>query len=99
MGAWFFATAGGNFVAGKIGEATSGGVGGEMTKANALAIYEKIGWIAFALGVAVLVVAPFMKRLTHLDTLRDADAGDDLLGQEEAGLEAQEAGVHPQTDR
>jgi POT family proton-dependent oligopeptide transporter len=33
----------------------------------------------------------------HLDTLRDENVGDDLLGQEEAGFEAQEAGVHPQT--
>ena len=34
----------------------------------------------------------------HLDTLRDDDvAVNDLLGQDEAGLEAQEAGVHPQT--
>ena len=31
MGAWFYMTAVGNFVAGKIGEAT-GGEGGEMTK-------------------------------------------------------------------
>jgi POT family proton-dependent oligopeptide transporter len=45
----------------------------------------------------VLVVAPFVKRLMHLDTLRDEDVGDDLLGQGEAGYEAQEAGVHPQT--
>jgi POT family proton-dependent oligopeptide transporter len=49
------------------------------------------------LGVAVLVVAPLVKRLMHLDTLRDEDAGDDLLGQDEAGYEAQEAGMHPQT--
>jgi hypothetical protein len=33
MGAWFYMTAVGNFVAGKIGEAT-GGHGGEMSKAN-----------------------------------------------------------------
>jgi POT family proton-dependent oligopeptide transporter len=74
-----------------------GGEGGEMTRDASLAMYSKIGWISFGLGAAVLVVAPFVKRLTHLDTLRDDDAGDDLLGQREAGLEAQEAGVHPQT--
>jgi POT family proton-dependent oligopeptide transporter len=96
MGAWFFATAGGEFVAGKIGEAI-GGEGGEMTKEASLAMYAKIGWIGVGLGVAVLVVAPFVKRLMHLDTLRDDDVGDDLLGQAEAGFEAQEAGVHPQT--
>jgi len=96
MGAWFFATAGGEFMAGKIGQAI-GGAGGEMTRDASLAMYDKIGWLAFGLGAAVLVVAPFVKRLMHLDTLRDDDVGADLLGQGEAGLEAQEAGVHPQT--
>jgi POT family proton-dependent oligopeptide transporter len=96
MGAWFFATAGGEFVAGKIGEAI-GGEGGEMTKEASLAMYDKIGWLGVGLGIAVLVVAPFVKRLMHLDTLRDEDVGDDLLGQREAGYEAQEAGVHPHT--
>jgi POT family proton-dependent oligopeptide transporter len=96
MGAWFFATAGGEFVAGKIGQAI-GGEGGAMTKEASLAMYAKIGWIGLGLGVAVLVVAPLVKRLMHLDTLRDDDGGDDLLGQKQAGLEAQEAGVHPQT--
>jgi POT family proton-dependent oligopeptide transporter len=96
MGAWFFATAGGEFVAGKIGEAI-GGEGGEMTKEASLAMYDKIGWLGVGLGIVVLVVAPFVKRLMHLDTLRDEDVGDDLLGQREAGYEAQEAGVHPQT--
>ena len=96
MGAWFFATAGGEFVAGKIVEAI-GGEGGEMTKEASLAMYDKIGWLGVGLGIAVLVVAPFVKRLMHLDTLRDEDVGDDLLGQREAGYEAQEAGVHPQT--
>jgi POT family proton-dependent oligopeptide transporter len=95
MGAWFFATAGGEFMAGKIGQMI-GGASGEMTKAASLAMYDKIGWIGVGLGVAVLVVAPFVKRLMHLDTLRDDDGGD-LLGQREAGLEAQEAGVHPAT--
>ena len=50
-----------------------------------------------AVSVVVLLLSPLVKRWMHLDTLRDDDVGDDLLGQEEAGLEAQEAGVHPQT--
>ena len=58
MGAWFFATAGGEFVAGKIGQAIGHGAGGEMTKAASLVMYDKIGWISAGLGVAVLVVAP-----------------------------------------
>jgi len=96
MGAWFYMTAVGNFVAGKIGEAT-GGEGGEMSQDLVLAIYSKIGWVAIGVSVVVLLLSPLVKRWMHLDTLRDDDAGDDLLGQAEAGLEAQEAGVHPQT--
>src|SRR5215210_432253 len=56
MGAWFYMTAVGNFVAGKIGEAT-GGHDGEMTKAATLSIYNSIGWITIAVAVAVLAVS------------------------------------------
>jgi POT family proton-dependent oligopeptide transporter len=70
MGAWFYMTAVGNFVAGKIGEAT-GGEGGEMTKEATLAIYSKIGWITIGVSIAVLLVAPLIKKLMHLDTLED----------------------------
>lgn len=73
MGAWFFAAAGGNFVAGKIGEAT--GAGGEASKEQVLAIYGQIGWLAIGIGVGVLLLAPFVKKWMHLDTLQDeADA-------------------------
>src|SRR5690606_13867388 len=68
MGAWFFATAGGNFVAGMIGAAT-GGEDGEMTREVTLSVYNSIGWFALGVGVVVLVVAPFVKRLMHLNTL------------------------------
>ncbi len=95
MGAWFFATAGGSFVAGKIGEAT-GGESGEMTKEATLAIYDTIGWLSIGIGVLVMVLAIFVKRLMHLDTLKDDNVGDDLLGQGETG-EPQAAGVHPAT--
>jgi POT family proton-dependent oligopeptide transporter len=92
MGAWFFATAGGNFVAGKIGEAI-GGESGEMTKEASLAMYDKIGWIGVGIGVAVLIVSPFVKRLTHLSTLgKDELAGTGELA-EPAG-----AGVHPEDE-
>jgi POT family proton-dependent oligopeptide transporter len=93
MGAWFFATAGGNFVAGKIGEAT-GGESGEMSKELALAIYSKIGWVAIGIGVAVIVISPFVKRLMHLSTLRDDE---DLAGREELA-ENQGAGMHPEDE-
>jgi proton-dependent oligopeptide transporter, POT family len=72
MGAWFYMTAVGNFVAGKIGEAT-GGEGGEMTKQGLLDIYELFGWIAIGVGFVVLALSPIVKRWMHLDTLRDAE--------------------------
>ena len=42
MGAWFYMTAVGNFVAGKIGEATGGRRQGEMSRELVLDIYWKI---------------------------------------------------------
>ncbi len=75
MGAWFFATAAGNFIAGKIGEAT-GGHDGEMTKEATLAVYTQIGWITIAIGVAVLLVSRIVKRWMHLDTLKDTADGE-----------------------
>lgn len=96
MGGWFYMTAVGNFVAGKIGEAT-GGESGEMTKEATLAIYNQIGWVAVGVGAVVLALSPIVKRWMHLDTLRDSDVGDDLEGQAQAGIEAQEAGLHPAT--
>lgn len=94
MGAWFYMSAVGNFVAGKIGEAT-GGESGDMTKGAVLEIYNQIGWVAIGVGVVVLALSPIVKKWMHLDTLRDA--GSDLEGQSQAGIEAQEAGIHPAT--
>ena len=72
MGAWFYMTAVGNFVAGKIGEAT-GGEGGEMSKELTLAIYSKIGWITIGISVVVLLLSPFVKKWMHIESLeRDA---------------------------
>ena len=70
MGAWFYMTAVGNFVAGKIGEAT-GGETGEMSKELTLAIYAKIGWWTLAIAVVVMLCAPFVKRWMHLGRLED----------------------------
>ena len=84
MGAWFYMTAVGNFVAGKIGEAT-GGEGGEMTKQGLLDIYSMFGWITIGIGVAVLLVSPIVKKWMHLDTLEDRPmAGNSELGEPEA---------------
>jgi len=97
MGAWFYMTAVGNFVAGKIGEAT-GGHDGEMSKQGLLDIYELFGWVAIGVAVVVLLLSPIVKRWMHLDTLQDRDdPGSDLEGQSQAGIEAHEAGIHPAT--
>ncbi len=84
MGAWFYMTAVGNFVAGKIGEAT-GGHDGEMTKQGLLDIYSLFGWVTIGIGVAVLLVSPIVKKWMHLDTLEDHPlAGDNELGEPQA---------------
>jgi proton-dependent oligopeptide transporter, POT family len=70
MGAWFYMTAVGNFVAGKIGEAT-GGHGGEMSKEKLLEVYEMFGWISIGAAAVVLLLSPIVKRWMHLDTLED----------------------------
>ena len=93
MGAWFYMSAVGNFVAGKIGQAT-GGEGGEMTKELTLAVYAKIGWVTIAIAVAVLLVSPLVKRLMHLDTIGEDD---ELAGRSELA-EPQAAGVHPERE-
>jgi len=97
MGAWFYMTAVGNFVAGKIGEAT-GGHDGEMSKEGLLEIYELFGWISIGAAVAVLLLSPIVKRWMHLDTLEDRDPGDHLAGRSEGPGEPQGAGVHPATN-
>ncbi len=73
MGTWFFATASGNFVSGLIAAATgSEAASGEgAAKETVLAVYSQIGWIAIGVSVVVLVIAPFIKKLMHLDTLQD----------------------------
>src|SRR5688500_1558449 len=91
MGAWFYMTAVGNFVAGKIGEAT-GGHDGQMSKQGLLDVYEMFGWISVGVAVVVLLLSPIVKRWMHLDTL----GREDIAGEGEVG-EPAAAGVHPAT--
>ncbi len=84
MGAWFFATAGGNYVAGMIGAAT-GGEDGEMTREATMSIYQQIGWVAIGVGIVVILISGFVKRWMHLETLKDDTVDDDMLGQRELG--------------
>jgi len=97
MGTWFFASATGNFAAGLISAAAGGeGLEGEEAgKELVLSVYSTVGWYAIGIGIVVLLISPFVKKLMHLDTLRDDNVGDDLLGEREVG-EPQAAGMHPE---
>jgi POT family proton-dependent oligopeptide transporter len=96
MGAWFFATAGGNFLAGVIGHAT-GGEDGNMSKQATIDIYWTIGLITIGIGVAVMVVSPLVKKLMHLNTLKDEE--EELAGYKEIGGDrGQDAGLFPQRE-
>ena len=92
MGAWFYMTAVGNFVGGKIGEAT-GGHGGEMSKELTLQVYNTIGWWTIGIAIVVLALSPIVKRWMHLDTLRD----EELAGRAELA-EPAAAGMRPQDE-
>ncbi len=96
MGSWFFASATANFVAGMIAAAAGAeGLEGEAAgKTAVLDVYSTVGWIAVGVGIVILVVSPLVKRLMHLDTLRDDTIDDDLEGQADFA-EPQGAGVHP----
>jgi len=80
MGTWFFASAAGNFAAGLIASATgSEAASGEgAAKEVVLGVYSQIGWVAIAVGVGVLVVSPLIKKLMHLDTLKDDDSQSEI---------------------
>ncbi|MEM7688508.1 MAG: oligopeptide:H+ symporter [Pseudomonadota bacterium] len=96
MAAFFFGTAGGNYVAGFMGSLMGEGEGGNMTRDAALEVYWSMGLVAVGVGAVVVLVSPLVKKLMHLDTLSDDTVDDDLVGQSEVG-EPQAAGIHPAT--
>ncbi|MGB7405309.1 MAG: peptide MFS transporter, partial [Pacificimonas sp.] len=97
MGTWFFASATGNFAAGLIASATGAeGVGEEAGKLVVLDVYQTVGLYAVGIGIAVMLVSPFIKKLMHLDTLVDDEHN--LAGEAElAGPQA--AGIHPEQEK
>ncbi|MBX3562521.1 MAG: peptide MFS transporter [Sphingomonas sp.] len=94
MGTWFFASATGNFVAGLIAAATGAeGLENEAAgKEIVLSVYSTVGWVAIGVGVGVFLISPIIKKLMHLDTLKD----DDLAGTAELA-EPAAPGMHPGT--
>jgi proton-dependent oligopeptide transporter, POT family len=83
MGTWFFASAAGNFAAGLIAAATGAeGAGPERV----LDVYTTVGWTAVAVGVAMIVISPLVRRLMHLDTLRDAEPEPAVAAAQPLGL-------------
>ena len=98
MGTWFFASATGNFAAGMIAAATGAShAGGENSpKEVVLEVYNTVGWTAVGVGVAVILVSPFIKKLMHLDTLEDHQ-DEELAGYKELG-EKQAPGMHPEQE-
>ena len=79
MGAWFLASGAGNFAAAQIAKLTAAGDGGQ---GQVLEVYSKVGWIAVAVGVGLIVLSPIVKKFMHLDTLEE----DMRLYKEENGL-------------
>lgn len=73
MGIWFLAMSLGQYAAGVIAAAT-GGEDGVASRDNVLAVYHTIGWWSVGLGVAVVAVAPLVKRLMHVDRTRGVEA-------------------------
>ncbi|GGA66615.1 MFS transporter [Arenimonas soli] len=92
MGTWFFASASGNFVAGLISAATGAEGVDNAGPERVLEVYTTVGWVAVGVGVFMVVIAPLVKKLMHLDTLKDFE--DDVPGQAEIG-EPQAGGTHP----
>ena len=95
MAAFFFGTAGGQYVAGFLGS-MMGESDGNMTREAALDVYWTMGLVAIGVGFLVVLVSPLVKKLMHLDTLKDDTVDDDLLGQQEVG-EPGAAGIRPAT--
>ena len=72
MGVWFLATAAGDFIAGLIA-ATIGALseGASDPMLVTLSVYRTVGLSGIGVGVVVLLLAPFVKKLMHLDKLKE----------------------------
>ncbi len=94
MGAWFLASAAGNFIGGLIAQATGGEGGEDVAPADqVMSVYNQIGWIAIGVGVAVIAVSPLVKRLMHPVAMDGGNQDYALAGEKEIG-EPAAAGIH-----
>jgi proton-dependent oligopeptide transporter, POT family len=67
MGVWFLASAGANFIAGLIAQATGRESGMDPATAmdNFIDVYSKVGWIAVGAAVFVLLMTPLLRKRMH----------------------------------
>ncbi|WP_317622199.1 peptide MFS transporter [Pseudohongiella sp. SYSU M77423] len=71
MGAWFLYSGLSNYLAGIIAAGTGAEtIGGQLTdtvaaKANYAEVYTSVGYVAMAISLAMLLVAPIIKKLMH----------------------------------
>lgn len=93
MGTWFLGSAGGNAVSAILAqEAAADGAKGGYVSA-----YWDMGIYAVAFGIFVMLISPLIKKLMHLDTLKDDNEElEDIFGGADVG-EAGAAGVRPAT--
>lgn len=68
MGVWFLASAGGEYLAGMIAAAIGSKTAlGKDAVSSTLSVYQMVGGLAIIVGLLVLGVAPFIRRLMHTD--------------------------------
>ncbi|MET0369940.1 MAG: peptide MFS transporter [Sphingobium sp.] len=88
MGIWFLAMALGQYAAGTISAAT-GGENGAASRDDVLSVYSTIGWWSVGFGIAIMAVAPLVKRLMHTDRLgaEEAQAAGHPAGSDAYGID------------
>jgi POT family proton-dependent oligopeptide transporter len=91
MGIWFLASALAHTLAGLVAQATSGDtVGGVVVDPGAQLqtyadVFSTIGWVGVGIGVLLMLLSPWLKRMMHLETLgkdglMDAPSGPGTTG-------------------
>ena len=66
MGAWFLASGFGNFAAAQIAKLTTADGGGAD---QVILVYSSVGKLAVGVGIVLILISPFIKKMMHLDTI------------------------------